>query len=306
MINRMRNLNNAIRTQHVEIDHLDLDGATSDPVTLIFGVPQGSVLGTILFTLYTDPLGDICRAHGIEFQLYANDQQVYLSFKQIKNNSEAQDACTKRLQKCVRDIKIWMNLNMLKLNGHKTEFIMFGTNQHLDKIDRIDINISGTAIQTVESVCNLGYFIDFIKNPHHINKISGGLYGLLKDVRFILLHINQDTAKILVKGLVLSKLEYCNSLLSGSAQYKLDELQRMQNMACRVVYNLRKYDRVIANMRNLQWLKICECITYKLGLLMFKINRKEALKHLRDLVTSNSAEKCKLRLANASLSSQFF
>ena len=127
------------RTQCVAIGNLDLDVAMPDPVTLTFGVPQGSVLSLTLFTLYTSLLGDICRAHGIEFQQHADDQQVYLSFKPIRNNSAAQNACLKRLQKCVRDIQIWMNLNMLKLNDDKTEFIMFGMKQQLAKINRIDI-----------------------------------------------------------------------------------------------------------------------------------------------------------------------
>ena len=190
---------------------------------------------------------------------------------------------------------------MLKLNGDKTEFIMFEMKKQLAKIYRIDININGTTIQTVESVHNLDYFMDcFMKNSHHISKISGSLYGLLKDVRSICLHINQDTAKILVQALVLSKLDYCNSLLLSSAQYELDKLQRVQNMACRVVYNLRKYDHVTAYMSNLHYLRICECITYKPTLLMFKINKKEASKYLCDLVTPNSIAKCTLRSVSTS------
>ena len=94
---------------------------------------------------------------------------------------------------------------------------MFGTKQQLAKIYIIDINISGTTIQTAEFVCNLGYFMDcFMKNSHHIKKISGGQYGLLKDVRSIHLHINWYTVKILVQALVLSKLDYCNSLIRFS------------------------------------------------------------------------------------------
>ena len=81
---------------------------------------------------------------------------------------------------------------------------MFGMKQQLAKIDWIDIDISGATIQTVEFVHNLGYFMDcFMKNSHHINKIRCDLYGLLKDVWSIHLHINQDTVKILVQALVL-------------------------------------------------------------------------------------------------------
>ena len=145
-----------------------------------------------------------------------------------------------------------MNLNMLELTVDKTEFIMFGMKQQLAKINRIDINISGITLQAAEFVHNLGHlWTASWRIPIHINKIAGGLYDLIKDVISIYLHINQDTVKILVQALVLSKPNYCNSLLSGSTQYKLDKLQRVQNMDCRVVHNLRKYDYATVNMRNL-------------------------------------------------------
>ena len=87
-------------------------GVTSDQVTLNFSVPQGSVLGPILFTLYMVPLGDICQAHHVNFQLYEDDQQVYLSFKSIQDDNTPQEECLKRLQACVENIKSWMNFNL--------------------------------------------------------------------------------------------------------------------------------------------------------------------------------------------------
>ena len=75
------------RTQKVIIGDLNQDGVMSQSVSITSGIPQGSVLGPILFTLYTVPLGDICRSHRIEFQLYADDQQNYLTFKPIKGNT---------------------------------------------------------------------------------------------------------------------------------------------------------------------------------------------------------------------------
>ena len=71
-------------------------------------------------------------------------------------------------------------------------------------------------------------------------------------------------------------------------------------MACRVLYNLRKYDYVTANMRNLHWLRIHKCITYKFALLMFKIIKKGAPKYICDLVTCNSTTKHQLRSASTS------
>ena len=63
-----------------------VDDFESDPVALTYGIPQGSVLGPILLSLYTSSLGDLCRHHLVEFQLYADDQQVYLSFEPSHTN----------------------------------------------------------------------------------------------------------------------------------------------------------------------------------------------------------------------------
>ena len=97
----------------------------SSPVTLECGVPQGSVLGPILFILYTTPLGQICRKHGIHYHLYADDSQLYMSFKPSKPGSK--ERCLQQLEGCISDIRSWMANNMLKLNDEKTEFIIVGT-----------------------------------------------------------------------------------------------------------------------------------------------------------------------------------
>ena len=111
----------------------------SSPVALSFGVPQGSVLGPILFTLYTSPVGSICTKHDINYHMYADDQQIYLSFKPSKAGDK--ESCIRRLEMCISEIREWMIVNKLKLNDDKTEFIVFGSRQQLSKIGEVSINI---------------------------------------------------------------------------------------------------------------------------------------------------------------------
>ena len=82
---------------------------------------------------------------------------------------------------------------------------------------------------------------------------------------------------------MLSKLDYCNSLLVGSAKYQLDKLQHIQNMACHVICRLRKYDHITNSMESLHWLRIREWITYKIAMIMFKVYNNIAPKYLENL-----------------------
>ena len=149
------------RTQKVAIGDLGTDlRATSDPVIMTFRMPQGSVLGPILFTLYTMLLGQICKKHKITYQMYADDSQVYLTFKpRIKSS---QEDCINRLESCIQEIRNWMCVNLLKLNGDKMEFIIFGSSQQLKKINNIEIRVDEAESFAVEFIRNLGYFMDFL------------------------------------------------------------------------------------------------------------------------------------------------
>ena len=143
-----------------------------------------------------------------------------------------------KLQKCIKDIRTWMSFNFLKLNEDKTEYIMFGTRHQLAKIEPLDIKVGPAFISLVEGVSNLGFYVDnLLKNHYHINRICSQLFCIIKSVQAVHSRLDHDTAKIIIQSLVLSQLDYCNSLLAGSAKYQLEKLQRVQNMACRVVNN---------------------------------------------------------------------
>ena len=162
-------------SQSIVIGNLDADVAKSDEQNILKqGVPQGSVFGLILFTLYISSIGDICRIYNINFHSYADDQQIYLFFKPtIKGDKEW---CTTILHNCINEIWIWMHTNLLKLNDDKTEFILTGSWLQLAKVDSISLVIGQDTIQPIESAHNLRfYMVKELKGRVHINKLCSSL-----------------------------------------------------------------------------------------------------------------------------------
>ena len=134
-----------------------------------------------------------------------------------------------------------MSTNILKLNDDKTEFIIFGTTQQLAKVQQITNVNSDTRVQWVGYFRSLDFFMDnLLKNHIHINKLTSSLYHHLWNINKIRGKLDFESTKTIIQTLILSKVDYCNSLLLGTMSYQLDKLQCIQNMACQVVLNLRK------------------------------------------------------------------
>ena len=119
----------------------------------------------------------------------------------------------------------WISSNMLNLNDDKTEFIIFGTRQQLAMTNTIHMCIGDTSVVLVDCVQNLGLFMDkFLKNAYHVNTLVSQLFYTLPSIARICDKLDLESVKTLVLALLISKLDYCNSLLSGSGQCQLDKL----------------------------------------------------------------------------------
>ena len=146
------------------------------------GHPTWQLLGSILFNLFISPLGGICQAHEISFVGYADDTQNYMRFRPLTNSLEPQLTCISKLESCLADVRSWMQINFLKLNESKTEFITFGTRQ-LSKVGMINIRIGDDVIQNAPSVRSLGlHFNEELKYSSHVNKLTSVPFNMIHNV----------------------------------------------------------------------------------------------------------------------------
>ena len=252
----------SFRTQSAFVGH------ASTPSALKCGVPQGSVLGPLLFTLYTQSLSTVICQSGHSYHFFADDSQLH-------NSSTPSDfpLLVHSLKDCIEDVAEWMRDSMLKMNHDKTELIAIGTKPKISQVtlSLTPVSISGHNIPFSQSVRNLGVFIDeTLSMVVHIKHLCRILFCQLRRLGKIRPFLSTDAANKLTVSFVLTRLDYCNSLLAGLPDNKLNKLQRIQNHAARIVLRKLRHVSATSLLRTLHWLPVKARIQYKIACFCFQ------------------------------------
>ena len=206
-----------------------VSNSSSSPSQLMYGVPQGSVLGPILFVLYTTPLSNTIANHSVNHQLFTDDTQLQKSTPRNEVTN-----LTKELHVCTDNIKTWMMENQLKLNDNKTEALLFPFSSSLkpSTVPLPDsITFGSHNIPFSDSARNLGFILDSkLSMKKHIIKICQTAYFELKRISSIHRFLTEDATKTLVTSYILSWLDYYNCLLMGTTNSVIQPLQKFRTL----------------------------------------------------------------------------
>ena len=255
------------------------------------GVPQGSVLGPILFTMYIKPLSAIIDSHSIIYHSFADDLQLQMSAPPDRISELLHS-----MQSCMSDVKAWATANMLKLNDNMTE-LMLVTSKRTKDLHSLptSITIGNAQIPLKKSVKNLGFTLDcHLTMNAHVSNIARTCYFELRRLASIRRFLTSTATATLASAFVLSRIDYCNSLLFGSTHDVTSHLQRIQNYAARVILRLPKSSSITIHLKSLHWLPVKVRSTYKIACLSYHCHSSSApsyvtgMLHRKPLHTRNT------------------
>jgi hypothetical protein len=241
-------------------------GNTSDVADVICGVPQGSVLGPILFIMYTADLASIVAASGLSIHQYADDSQIYGSC-----HSGSTSILSESVVRCTSTVACWMRCNRLQLNADKTDIMWCATTRRASCLPSDPINIAGAEVRPVSTVRSLGVFIDSdLGAASHVRSVVSRCFASLRQLRLLRRYVSDDCFRSLVVALIHSRLDYGNFVMVGLPAFRLRLLQSVLNAAARLTFRLRRYEHISDALAVLHWLRASERIDYKVAVMAYQ------------------------------------
>jgi hypothetical protein len=269
------------RTQSVRIgDKL------SAPKLVEFGVPQGSVLGPTLFSIYLAGIGDIMASHNVDYILFADDIQLLLTC-----TPEDVLVTLKRLEECIAELRCWLSDHFLSLNTSKTDLIIMGTKAQIKKCPSNPRLIVGDSsiFPSQKAVRDLGIMLDStLSMSDHVSLSCGRAFSYIRAIHRLRHSLSYSGRMSLVKSLVFSQIDYGSVLLYKRSGILLARLTRVLHAGVKMALGLKKFDHVSQFMKCNGVLDAEKRIRYRLLNIIHKVcwygNPTYLTQHLQEYI----------------------
>ena len=226
------------------------------------GVPQGTILGPLLFNKDIAPLTTLLQKHNIRHHLYADDTQLYITFPPTDHTQ-----ALARMEACVQDAKAWLCDNGLVMNDNKSQAIVIHSSSLRTPTSLTRVNICGQLVETSPVIRDLGFNVDAnLTMTSQMANVCRSAYYHLSRIAKIRDSTSTTVCKSLIHRLVTSRLDYGNAILDGISDRHMHRLEMVQRSAARIVRQIRRGDRqsMTTILRQLHWLPVRKRIDFKL------------------------------------------
>ena len=259
-----------------------VNGLSSVKDRIVCDVPQGSLLGPLLFLIYINDLPN-CLDHSIG-RSFADDTNLTFSAVDL---SILQTEMSIDLNKIFN----WLSSNKLKLNILKTDFMVIGSRQRIASLaGNISLSVNGLTLQQVETTKCLGLTIDqFLTWKNHLQSVRQKLGCGIRILKRIRLFVGLEHLIKVDRSIVEPYFTYCCIVWDSIGETLVDSLQKLQNKAARVTTGA-SYSKHSADIRHeLGWLSVSEIRQYHMAVMMFKVNHGLCLSYLSDMFDANTS-----------------
>ena len=272
---------------------MKIDSSSSPSTTILTSVPQGLVLGPLLFALFISPIANVINPdqsnqnNTVSFHQYADDTQLYIgtNSSMLTTQIASIESSTQRVHNCR------LLNNGLHLNPSRSESIVFYNPRSkplaalAESIETV--SVAGSPIKLQTSIKNLGVYLDSTMSfDKQVSETCKACYFHIRAIRHIRSSLTIEASKTIAAAIVGSRLDFCNSLLAGTSVSNLTRLQRVQNTLARVVAQKPRFCHITPVLSDLHWLPVRHRISFKIATVTFKMLQSQQPFYLSSLIPS--------------------